>query len=242
MTEFNRIPYYNASGEAVPSHGFLQLSGAQIATAAGDYVPQAVKPGSGSGPYVIDDGNGTTSSGDSQYGNCFLANDRCVWLACVDSLANWQEIGPVSGSFLASSSGKGYYYAGYADSGNGRVLAIQHLETERTEWAKITTPLTVGEFASPADVLIDIWETDPITGVLERTADTLLQDLPAKIYTGCPVTSSSSSSSSSSQTPCRVVYRSGFWQVTNIYKCIDVVTAVSCSGGGLSVTYGKAMR
>lgn len=237
-----RIAYRNDSGSTVPPHGFIQFSGTPVTTATGDYAMSAVMPGSGSGPFFIDDGKGASSSGDGRYGSCFAAGEGLVWLACVASPSNWQEIGPAIGSFLASTSGRGYYYAGLNDGSNSRVLTIKKgPESERTEWAMILTDLPVGEFASPADVLIDIWETDITTGVLARTSDSTLQGLAAKIYTGCP-SSSSSSSADSSQTKCRVAYRNGFWQVTNIYKCVDVVTAVSCSSSGLTVTYGKAAK
>lgn len=134
-----RIAYFNASEEAIPPHSFIQFTGTPVVTATGDYVMNAVKPGDGTGPYFIDDGQGATATGDGRYSNCFVAGEGLVWLAWQSEASSssssssivtppsaaWIEIGPTTRTFFADSTGVGYLYAGQFDSTYNRVLAIQ---------------------------------------------------------------------------------------------------------------------
>ena len=128
-TPLVRVSYKNVSGADVPPYGIIQLTGAPVVTATGDYVLQATNPGSGSGPYMIDTGKGAKSSGAKQYGSCARAIDGLVWVAygCGGGPpSNWCSVGPVNGNFYVNETGAGYTYAGQYDATNQRILVMMN--------------------------------------------------------------------------------------------------------------------
>ena len=122
-----KVSYVNASGAAIPPWGIVQLNGPVYQTGTGDYVVQAVLPGVGDGPYMIDDGKGTAVSGPASFGSCFRAVEGFAWVAygcTAPPSAPWQKVGPIIGSPWVSTLGDGYYYAGQYDASNSRILCM----------------------------------------------------------------------------------------------------------------------
>lgn len=126
-TPLVKVSYKNVSGSDVPPYGIVQLTGSPIVTGTNDYVLQATTPGSGTGPYMIDTGKGTKTSGAKQLGSCTRAIDGLAWVSygCGSGPPTpWCNVGPVRGSFYANESGSGYRYAGQYDSANHRILVM----------------------------------------------------------------------------------------------------------------------
>lgn len=123
-----RVSYRNASGVAIPAFGVIQLDGDPEVTVTGDYVLNAVLAGNGDGPYMIDDGKGTASSGPQSYGSCVRAYEGFAWAAFDPAgvpPAAWKAIGPPRGKPYMNKSGTGYFYGGIYDSMNNRAMVIK---------------------------------------------------------------------------------------------------------------------
>ena len=125
---FIKVSYQNASGQAIPPYGVIQLSGAPATNPnTGIISCQAVQPNGGTGPYLIDDGKGAGASGPSSYGTGVIPLEGATWAVLADTSppAIWSTIGPKNGSFGMTTKGSGYWYAGVYDSANQRILAVQ---------------------------------------------------------------------------------------------------------------------
>ncbi len=126
-TPLVKISYVNVSGVAIPPFGVLQLVGECIITPTGDYIVQATVPGYGNGPFLVDAGKGTDAAGAGSYGQCIRPVNGLCWVAygcTAPPSIPWQEVGPVIGSFIVSTFGSGYLYAGRYDATNSRILCL----------------------------------------------------------------------------------------------------------------------
>ena len=128
MSGLTKVGYKNTSGVAIPPFGAIQFKGAPTVTGTGDYVINAVLPGNGDGPYMIDDGKGTSASGPGTFGSCVRAYEGFAW-ASFDPAgvppAPWKAIGPPRGKTFMNKTGTGYFYAGQYDEVNNKVLVTK---------------------------------------------------------------------------------------------------------------------
>lgn len=124
------ISYLNASGMTVNPYSVLEFEGnCDVASTTGVLSFKGYQPSAQGGPYGIDTGQGTTTSGAGAYGQLMIPLSHPTWAIWSDRVAPptpWiTEVGPMAGSFGMWSSGSGYYYAGQYDSTNNRILVVQ---------------------------------------------------------------------------------------------------------------------
>lgn len=123
------ISYKNTSREAIPSFACVQLSGDSVQNGTTGARSVCVGKPDGTGPYAIDVGTGSSSSGDGQYSLCVVPMSHTWWVKYNGSSAPAEawvtEVGPVSGQWYMDSTGSGYIYAGAFDSTNGIILVMQ---------------------------------------------------------------------------------------------------------------------
>jgi len=156
-TPLVRISYKNVSGSVIPPYGVIQLTGAPIVTASGDYVFQATTPGSGNGPCMIDAGNGSAASGDGVWGSCIRGAEGPVWASYGGAFTTptaWMPMGPVHGQTYVNETGGGWIYCGKYDSANSRVMIIRN---PHPIWCKTATNISVGDPSSPTQFTVNVW-------------------------------------------------------------------------------------
>ena len=154
-----KIRYQNVSGSVIPPHGIVQLINSPVAIVANDYILQVTTPGLGNGPYLVDDGNGATTTGTGQYGTAVRASDGVVWLAYGGASAPsspWIPIGPARGHFYCNETGGGWLYCGQYDSANKRVLAMKSFRGVPMT-AKNTSSISAGSPQSPTTFTVNVW-------------------------------------------------------------------------------------
>lgn len=173
------ISYKNVSGSAIPPYGVVQASGAPYTSSNGDIAINVTKPGSGSGPWFIDDGTGAAASGDGAFGTCYRASEGFTWVYCTSMPTDpWTPVGPVHDSFGVSGSGAGLMYTGKKDPDNNRILVTKSIRAQPL-WCKTTSVINTGTPSIPSTFTVNAWVKTGSTWPYSMglTTDTGLQGL-----------------------------------------------------------------
>lgn len=153
------ISYKNTSREAIPSFACVQLSGDSVQNGTTGARSVCVGKPDGTGPYAIDVGTGSSSSGDGQYSLCVVPMSHTWWVKYNGSSAPAEawvtEVGPVSGQWYMDSTGSGYIYAGAFDSTNGIILVMQKSSSGGGYPLVHFSILTVDCYTSTATAVVD---------------------------------------------------------------------------------------
>ena len=196
-------------------------------------------------------------------------SDQFIYVAIDADVTNplaGEQWGPVPNTWTVSRGGCGFFCQGYAVTGASSQRAM-FLRDRGFLWGKLTSDLPSGSMCAPSTATFNVWNADPdsdespvpyietdTSGLLGLTVVNRDANISPKagqlikvewnnewsIYwvgtdRSCSSSSSSATSSSSTSTSA-----SGSTSSSAPAACIQVVTSVTCYGGGLVVGYGSA--
>lgn len=109
----NPIQFRNDSGEAIPPHAIMRITGAEGVPVGKKLIVVVDKPDSSDAQYLI---NGPHKVRDGKTGRGRFHSPMVIAFTGTDPVAG-DAVGPSSGSWLISTSGRGYVALGGAEDG-----------------------------------------------------------------------------------------------------------------------------